>query len=99
MKEASALEELLGDVESPHVERKSSASDGDKIRQAICAFANDLPSSRAPGYLFVGVDDAGRPTGLPIDDRLLQILAGMRSDGNTLPLPSLTVKSSRPEST
>src|SRR5256886_7729455 len=32
------------------------------------------------------------PTGLTIDDRLLLTLASMRSDGNILPLPSLTVE-------
>jgi ATP-dependent DNA helicase RecG len=92
MKDATALEDLLADVESPHVERKSSANDGEKIRQAICAFANDLPGDRQPGYLFIGVDDAGGPAGLRIDDQLLLKLAGMRSDGNILPLPSLVVE-------
>lgn len=92
MREPAVLEQLLGDVESSHVERKSSVSDADKIRQAICAFANDLPGDRQPGYLFVGADDAGRPTGLTIDDRLLLTLASMRSDGNILPLPSLSVE-------
>lgn len=90
--DAMALEALLADVESPHVERKSSANDGEKIRQAICAFANDLPGGRQPGHLFIGVDDAGRPTGLRIDDQLLLMLSGIRSDGNILPLPSLTVE-------
>ena len=38
-----ALTALLDDIESDRVERKESVADGDKIRQAICAFANDLP--------------------------------------------------------
>lgn len=38
------LAELLADLESDRVERKASTSDGKKIRQAICAFANDLPN-------------------------------------------------------
>jgi ATP-dependent DNA helicase RecG len=92
MKDAAFLERLLVDVESQQVERKSSASDGDKIRQAICAFANDLPGSAEPGYLFVGADDSGRPTGLRIDDQLLLTLADMRSDGTILPIPSLDVR-------
>jgi ATP-dependent DNA helicase RecG len=92
MRDATALEALLVDVESPYVERKSSANDGEKIRQAICAFANDLPGGRQPGYLFVGADDAGRPTGLTIDDRLLLMLSSIRSDGNILPLPLMTVE-------
>jgi ATP-dependent DNA helicase RecG len=83
---------LLDDIESDRAERKESTADGDKIRQAVCAFANDLPNHRQPGVLFVGVDDKGAPTGLPITDQLLQTLASMRADGNILPFPSLTVQ-------
>ncbi len=86
------LTALLDEIESDRVERKESASDGKKIRQAICAFANDLPNHGKPGVLFVGVDDSGEPTGLPITDQLLQQLASMRSDGNILPFPCLTVQ-------
>lgn len=39
------LLELRQDLESDRVERKASDADGEKIRQAICAFANDLPNS------------------------------------------------------
>ena len=43
------LEQLLDDIESDRAERKeSSATDGDRIRQAICAFANDLPGHDKP---------------------------------------------------
>lgn len=83
---------MLHDLESDRVERKESANDGDKIRQAICAFANDLPGYNQPGVLFVGASDQGHPTGLVISDHLLQNLASMRSDGNILPLPSLDVQ-------
>lgn len=86
------LIQLMEDLESDRVERKETLSDGDKIRQAVCAFANDLPNSRKPGVLFVGVDDRGRPTGLPVTDQLLLNLAGMRSDGNILPFPAMTVQ-------
>jgi len=92
MKDVAELERLLTDVESPRVERKSSATDGEKIRQTICAFANDLSGSGEPGYLFIGADDAGAPTGLRIDDHLLLMLADMRSDGTILPIPSLSVE-------
>lgn len=85
------LESLLLDSESDRVERKSLLSDGGKIRQAICAFANDLPDHRSPGVLFVGVDDKGAPTPCPITDQLLQTLASMRDDGRILPLPSMDV--------
>lgn len=40
------LEALMADLESDRVERKASISDRDRIRQAICAFANDLPDHR-----------------------------------------------------
>ncbi len=89
------LEALLGDLESDRVERKQSFTDPDKIRQAVCAFANDLPSYDAPGILFIGVDDSGQPSGLEISDRLLQNLASMRGDGNILPFPSLDVQKRR----
>lgn len=86
------LESLLDDIESDRAERKESANDGDKIRQAICAFANDLPGYGLPGVLFVGVDDRGQPVGLNVTDQLLQNLASMRGDGNILPFPSLDVQ-------
>lgn len=86
------LESLLDAPESDRVERKESAADGDKIRQTICAFANDLPDYRQPGVLFVGVNDLGIPTALAITDQLLQNLASMRGDGNILPFPLLTVQ-------
>ncbi len=86
------LLKFMEDIESDRVERKESISDGDKIRQAICAFANDLPDYQQPGILFVGVDDDGRPTGLAITDKLLQTLASMRADGNILPFPSMIVQ-------
>ncbi len=89
------LEVLLDDIESGRAERKESPSDGDRMRQAICAFANDLPDHRKPGVLFVGVNDTGQPTGLKITDQLLQNLASMRGDGNILPFPSLDVQKRR----
>ena len=86
------LEQLLNDLESDRVERTESTTNGDKFRRAVCAFANDLPDHRQPGALFVGVDDKGEPTGVDVTDQLLQNLASMRSDGNILPFPSLTVQ-------
>lgn len=86
------LEALLEDIESDRVERTQSPTNGDKFRQAACAFANDLPDHQQPGVLFVGVDDNGQPTGLPITDQLLQNLAAMRDDGNIVPFPSLDVE-------
>jgi ATP-dependent DNA helicase RecG len=84
--------EALIDTESDRVERKRSLSDRDRIRQAICAFANDLPANRAPGVVVVGVNDDGTCAGLHIDDDLLLKLAHMRDDGQILPFPSMTVQ-------
>ena len=53
------LEALLNDLESDRAERKETFG-GDapeKVRQAICAFANDLPNHAAPGVVFIGARD------------------------------------------
>ncbi len=88
------LETMLDDLESDRVERKQSFK-GDtpkKARQAVCAFANDLPNHNQPGVLFIGANDDGSPSNEPITDQLLRSLADMKSDGNNLPLPVLTVE-------
>lgn len=88
------LESLLDDTESDRVERKETFK-GDvpkKARQAICAFANDLPGYNQPGVLFIGAKDNGQPSGITIDDQLLLSLADMKTDGNILPLPVLSVE-------
>jgi len=87
------LLELLSDIESDRVERKHSfKNEGDKARQAICAFANDLPNYNQPGVLFIGADDNGEPSNIDINDELLKSLAFMRDDGNILPMPVMTVE-------
>ena len=87
------LETMMADLESDLVERKESLrGDGPvRVREAVCAFANDLPDRRRPGVVFVGADDAGCPVGLVITDRLLLQLADIKTDGNTVPPPTLTV--------
>src|SRR5438093_6509220 len=86
------LEELLLRGEADRVERKQSAADTGDIRQAICAFANDLPDHRKPGVVFIGVKDDGNCANISVTDQLLRNLADMRSDGNILPFPSLAVQ-------
>jgi len=86
------LEALLVDVEADRVERKASLANTDRIREAICAFANDLPDHQEPGVVFIGVNDDGSCSRLPITDQVLVTLADMRSDGNIVPFPSLTVQ-------
>ena len=42
--------------------------------------------------IFVGVHDDGSIAGLPITDELLRQLAGMKTEGNIVPPPSMTVE-------
>ena len=85
------LKELLSDLEADHIERTASTNNTDKFCQAICAFANDLPNHRRPGYLLIGVNDNGRLSGLTVTDELLKNLGGIRADGNVLPQPLMHV--------
>lgn len=85
------LQSLLSELESDRVERTVSVNNTDKFGQAICAFANDFPNHRQPGYLIIGASDDGHPSGLTVTDDLLQNLAALRSDGNIQPLPAITV--------
>ena len=85
------LKRLLSDLESDRIERTTSVNDTDKFCQAICAFANDLPNHRQPGYLLIGVKNNGLLSGLTVTDKLLQALGGIRSDGNVLPQPLINV--------
>jgi len=88
---AEDLDILMGDLESERVERTVSRDATDKFCEAICAFANDLPGSGNPGYLFVGVKDRGEVDGKGVDDALLIRLAGYRDNGQIIPIPSLSV--------
>ena len=85
---------LLDAIESDRVERKESWSGSapEKARQAICAFANDLPNHGKPGVVLVGARDDGTPTGFTITDQLLQTLASIKTDGRIVPMPTLTVE-------
>lgn len=85
---------LLDDFESDRTERKAAWSGGapEAARQAVCAFANDLPNHAQPGILFVGVSDDGRPSNLEITDKLLKTLSDIKTDGKIVPPPTLTVE-------
>jgi ATP-dependent DNA helicase RecG len=88
----SEIADLFRSMESERVERKRDyQSSTDKVRQAICAFANDMPNRRLPGVIFVGQNDDGTCAGSNIDDELLTTLGGLRSDGKILPFPVMTV--------
>lgn len=87
------LEAMLADLESDLVERKESFR-GDApnaIREAVCAFANDLPNHRRPGVAFVGATDDGHPSEIAVTDELLRQLADIKTDGNIVPPPSMIV--------
>lgn len=82
---------LIEGGESDRVEFTVATNDPDKLRKAICAFANDLPGHEQPGVLFIGLEDDGRCANLSIDDALLQKLGGLRCDGKILPFPLMEV--------
>lgn len=88
------LDALATDLESDRVERKESfrGDAPEKLRQAVCAFANDLPGYNRAGVAFVGLKDDGRPAALAVTDELLRALADIRSDGAIQPVPSMTVE-------
>lgn len=83
---------LLGDLENDSVERTISTTNTDKFGQAICAFANDLPCNNHPGYLIIGAEDDGSLHPIHVTDELLKNIAGIRTDGNIQPQPSMTVQ-------
>ena len=63
-----------------------------KFCQAICAFSNDLPGDDKSGYLIIGAEDNGKLSGLRVDDGLLLKMTNIRTDGNILPQPVMTVE-------
>ena len=75
------LSELIAHHEADHVEFTISTTDTDKFSEAVCAFANDLPNHARPGHLVIGVDNAGRFSGISVSDELLRNLGGLRDDG------------------
>ena len=88
------LTALLDDLESDRVERKRAwAGDApEKARQAVCAFANDLPNHGQPGIVFIGANDDGSAANIAVTDQLLQTLSDIKTDGKTVPPPTLTVE-------
>lgn len=89
------LEAMMADLESDCVERKQSLQ-GDaaqKVREAVCAFANDLAGHGKPGVVMIGVQDKGEPMpGFVVTDELLRSLADIKTDGNIVPPSTLLVE-------
>src|SRR5258707_909033 len=69
------LRDLLARHEDDQVEFTTSTRDTDKFCEAVCAFANDLPNHGSPGYLIIGVSDAGELGGLKVTDERQQAIA------------------------
>lgn len=88
------LGELIAHGESASVEFKESlgGSARERIEEAVCAFANDLPGTGQPGFVIVGLADDGSPVGGRITDRVLTVLSGLRTDGNIVPPPTTRVQ-------
>ena len=89
------LRQFLSDTESYHIERTSSTDNADKFCQAICAFSNDISGSEKNGYLIIGAHDNGELSGLQVDEKLLLQISNIRTDGNILPQPLITVEKFR----
>jgi ATP-dependent DNA helicase RecG len=88
------LETFLLTPESEFLERKAMWS-GDvpsKAREAVCAFANDLPGLGREGVLFIGAKDDGSPSGLQITDELLNAVSDIKNDGQMLPPPTMSIE-------
>lgn len=85
---------IIAADESDRVEFKESlaGSASIAIREAICAFANDLAGHGQPGFVFVGVKTDPTIDSLAITDDVLRQLADMKTDGNIVPPPSMTVE-------
>jgi len=86
------LQKFILDIESDRVERTISTNDTDKFAEAICAFSNDMAGHKQPGYLLLGVHDKTcKLSGLKATDKIMKDVAAIRSDGNVLPQPAMTV--------
>ena len=83
---------LMTDLESETVERTRAFDKADKMGQAICAFANDLPGRGVPGYLLLGVEDNGQLSHRRVSDEQMTALGGLKTEGNLLPQPSMSIE-------
>jgi ATP-dependent DNA helicase RecG len=85
---------LLSAPESDRLERKRdlSGSASRAVREAICAFGNDMAGHGSAGHLIIGIEDTGKPSGLEVTDTLLRQLADIRYDGQIVPPPVMFVE-------
>ena len=92
--EDAEIERMMAHGEDFRVEYKETLG-GDapvRIREAVCAFANDLPGSGKAGVVFVGVGNDGEPRRIDVSDRMLVDLTYIKTDGNIVPPPSILVE-------
>ena len=54
-----------GEADRVEFKESLSSSAAESIKEAICAFANDLPRREKPGFVFVGVKNDKTIVGLP----------------------------------
>ncbi len=84
------VKSLISIMESDFVERTISIKE-DKLAPLICALSNDFPNHNQVGYILLGVNDNGTIAGKHWTDEDLQAIGNIRSNGNILPPPSLTI--------
>lgn len=83
------IEILFRARESDLVERKRSTNLKEEILEAICAFANDLPSHQRAGVIFVGVNDDGSCAKQTFSEKTLREVVNWRNEGKIQPIPSI----------
>jgi ATP-dependent DNA helicase RecG len=80
------------EAESDWIERKRNAEDAKRIKQCICAMANDMPGHNRPGVIFVGQNDDLSCSDIDITDELLLKISKWRDDGSIIPIPRMEVR-------
>ena len=83
--EDAELARLIEGGEGSRVEfkEKFEGSAPEEIREAICAFANDLSGTQEPGIVVVGLRDDLTP--VKVADATLLALSSIRGEGNIVP--------------
>lgn len=84
------IKTLMKDLESDFIERTISVKE-DKLGPAVCALSNDFPNHKKSGYILLGINDNGDIAGMKWDDKELQKIGGVKTNGNVLPQPSIVV--------
>jgi ATP-dependent DNA helicase RecG len=84
------VRDLIANMESDWIERTVSIRE-DKLGPAVCAYSNDFPNHKHPGYILLGVKDDGQLAGTKWTDEELQAIGNIKANGKILPQPSLVV--------